>query len=101
MVETKFHAVLNRNLIYQVKNQEEYDKILSAFPWDADIPDDITFPYSFPFSGMAPKVYQQVKEFIYACLKFSEDLNLRYWKTTNFYKHYVPFKISVKLKWTK
>lgn len=24
---------------------------------------------------MVPKVYQQVKEFIYACLKFSEDLN--------------------------
>lgn len=25
---------------------------------------------------MVPKVYQQVKEFIYACVKFSEDLNL-------------------------
>lgn len=25
---------------------------------------------------MVPTVYQQVKEFIYACLKFSEDLNL-------------------------
>lgn len=24
---------------------------------------------------MVPKVYQQVKEFIYACLKYSEDLN--------------------------
>lgn len=42
-----------------------------------DLPEDITFPYSFPFSSMVPKVYQQVKEFIYACLKFSEDLNLR------------------------
>ncbi|KAJ9592812.1 hypothetical protein L9F63_015503 [Diploptera punctata] len=33
-------------------------------------------PKRFPFSPLVPKVYQQVKEFIYACLKFSEDLNL-------------------------
>ena len=25
---------------------------------------------------MVPKIYRQVKEFIYACLKFSEDLDL-------------------------
>lgn len=51
--------------------------MLSSFPLDTDIPDDIAFPYNFPFSSMVPTVYQQVKEFIYACLKFSEDLNLR------------------------
>ncbi|KAF2884289.1 hypothetical protein ILUMI_21881 [Ignelater luminosus] len=60
----------------KVEDQEEYDLVMSSFPLDADMPDDITFPYSFPFSGMVPKIYQQVKEFIYACLKFSEDLNL-------------------------
>ncbi|KAK4882101.1 hypothetical protein RN001_005420 [Aquatica leii] len=60
----------------QVDDQEEYDSVLLSFPLDADMPDDITFPYSFAFSAMVPKVYQQVKEFIYACLKFSEDLNL-------------------------
>ncbi|KAL1492031.1 hypothetical protein ABEB36_012535 [Hypothenemus hampei] len=59
-----------------VHDEEEYEQILQSFPWDVDLPDDITFPYSFPFSSMVPKVYQQVKEFIYACLKFSEDLNL-------------------------
>lgn len=58
-------------------DQEELDHILSTFPWEGDLPDVVTFPYSFPFSSMVPKVYQQVKEFIYACLKFSEDLNLR------------------------
>ena len=36
------------------------------------------FPKSFPFSHFVPKVYCQVKEYIYACLKFSEDLHLRY-----------------------
>ncbi|XP_066258160.1 exocyst complex component 6 [Euwallacea similis] len=59
-----------------VHDEEEYEQILQSFPWDMDLPDDISFPYSFPFSSMVPKVYQQVKEFIYACLKFSEDLNL-------------------------
>jgi hypothetical protein len=60
----------------QVYDQDEYEHILSSFPLDEDLPDDVVFPYKFPFSGMVPKVYQQVKEFIYACLKFSEDLNL-------------------------
>ncbi|CAG9765144.1 unnamed protein product [Ceutorhynchus assimilis] len=59
-----------------VHGEDEYEQILQSFPWDVDLPDDIQFPYSFPFSSMVPKVYQQVKEFIYACLKFSEDLNL-------------------------
>ncbi|NXC68997.1 EXC6B protein, partial [Anhinga anhinga] len=34
------------------------------------------FPKKFPFSEFVPKVYNQIKEFIYACLKFSEDLHL-------------------------
>lgn len=38
------------------------------------------FPKKFPFSEFVPKVYSQIKEFIYACLKFSEDLHLR-WET--------------------
>lgn len=36
------------------------------------------FPKKFPFSQFVPEVYDQVKEFINACLKFSQDLNLRY-----------------------
>ncbi|KAF7270450.1 exocyst complex component Sec15 [Rhynchophorus ferrugineus] len=60
----------------KVLDQEEFEQILQSFPWEGDLPDDVSFPYSFPFSSMVPKVYQQVKEFIYACLKFSEDLNL-------------------------
>uniref|UniRef100_A0A4W3H0M1 Exocyst complex component 6B-like n=1 Tax=Callorhinchus milii TaxID=7868 RepID=A0A4W3H0M1_CALMI len=34
------------------------------------------FPKKFPFSEFVPRVYSQIKEFIYACLKFSEDLHL-------------------------
>ncbi|MGH0137762.1 UNVERIFIED_CONTAM: hypothetical protein FKN15_064589 [Acipenser sinensis] len=36
----------------------------------------LPFPKKFPFSEFVPKVYSQLKEFIYACLKFSEDLHL-------------------------
>lgn len=59
----------------QVTTQTEYDEVLNLFPYhDKDL-QKAEFPKKFPFSDMVPKVYQQVKEFIYACLKFSEDLN--------------------------
>lgn len=74
----EFREILSKEDFQPIKvhNQEEFEQVLSSFPWDGDLPDDVTFPYSFPFSSMVPKIYQQVKEFIYACLKFSEDLNL-------------------------
>lgn len=73
-----FREILSKEdfQVVQAGSQVEYDDIVSSFPFEDDIPDDIVFPYAFPFSGMVPKIYQQVKEFIYACLKFSEDLNL-------------------------
>ncbi|CAG9857330.1 unnamed protein product [Phyllotreta striolata] len=60
----------------EVNNQEELNEVLLSFPWEGDLPDDIRYPYVFPFSSMVPKIYREVKEFIYACIKFSEDLNL-------------------------
>lgn len=74
----EFREILSKEHFQPIKvdNQEEFEQVLLSFPWDGDLPDDVTFPYSFPFSSMVPKIYQQVKEFIYACLKFSEDLNL-------------------------
>lgn len=60
----------------QANDQDEYEHILESFPWDEDLRNDVDFPYKIPFSSMVPKVYQQVKEFIYACLKYTEDLNL-------------------------
>ena len=41
----------------------------------------LPFPKKLPFSEFVPKVYCQLKEFIYACLKYSEDLHLRYLHT--------------------
>ncbi|XP_034233965.1 exocyst complex component 6B isoform X1 [Thrips palmi] len=60
----------------EVETQEEYDSVLSSFPFHDEALEVAPFPKVLPFSSMVPKVYQQVKEFIYACLKFSEDLHL-------------------------
>lgn len=62
-------------VLSQVTAQAEYDEILNLFPYHDEELQKAEFPKKFPFSDMVPKVYQQVKEFIYACLKFSEDLN--------------------------
>ncbi|RMC01326.1 hypothetical protein DUI87_22115 [Hirundo rustica rustica] len=60
-----------------VGNEDVYKKIVGQFPFqDAEL-EKQPFPKKFPFSEFVPKVYSQIKEFIYACLKFSEDLHLR------------------------
>ncbi|XP_013925014.1 PREDICTED: exocyst complex component 6B [Thamnophis sirtalis] len=60
-----------------VADQEEYEKLVGQFPFhDAEL-EKQPFPRKFPFSELVPQIYNQIKEFIYACLKFSEDLHLR------------------------
>ncbi|KAM9500134.1 exocyst complex component 6B isoform 2-T2 [Clarias gariepinus] len=56
--------------------EEEYQQIISQFPFQDSELNTIPFPKKFPFSEFVPKVYSQLKEFIYACLKYSEDLHL-------------------------
>ncbi|XP_014667115.1 PREDICTED: exocyst complex component 6B-like isoform X2 [Priapulus caudatus] len=56
--------------------QAEYTAIVTIFPFKDEFVEKSPFPKRFPFSEFVPRVYQQVKEYIYACLKFSEDLNL-------------------------
>ncbi|XP_011874509.1 PREDICTED: exocyst complex component 6 isoform X2 [Vollenhovia emeryi] len=72
-----FRDILDEDsfLPIQVTTQAEYDQVLNLFPYHDEELQKAEFPKKFPFSDMVPKVYQQVKEFIYACLKFSEDLN--------------------------
>ncbi|XP_032682177.1 exocyst complex component 6 isoform X2 [Odontomachus brunneus] len=72
-----FRDILDEDsfLPIQVTMQAEYDDVLNLFPYHDEELQRAEFPKKFPFSDMVPKVYQQVKEFIYACLKFSEDLN--------------------------
>ncbi|KAH0615689.1 hypothetical protein JD844_025994 [Phrynosoma platyrhinos] len=59
-----------------VASEELYQKMMGQFPFhDAEL-EKQPFPKKFPFSEFVPRVYSQIKEFIYACLKFSEDLHL-------------------------
>ncbi|XP_046981248.1 exocyst complex component 6B isoform X1 [Schistocerca americana] len=73
-----FREILDEESFLPIKvtSQEEYDSVTDSFPFYDQNLQQADFPKRFPFSSMVPKVYQQVKEFIYACLKFSEDLNL-------------------------
>ena len=59
-----------------VTEQEGYESITKKYPFRDEKLEEESFPKSFPFSQFVPSVYCQVKEYIYACLKFSEDLHL-------------------------
>ncbi|XP_061769048.1 exocyst complex component 6B isoform X2 [Nerophis ophidion] len=59
-----------------VSTEEEYRHYTSLFPLQDPQLDKLPFPKKLPFSQFVPKVYCQLKEFIYACLKYSEDLHL-------------------------
>lgn len=60
----------------QVLNQEDYDKMIESFPFEDEFLCEWKFPKKLPFSQMVPNVYNQVKKYIFACLKFSEDLHI-------------------------
>ncbi|XP_073650286.1 exocyst complex component 6 isoform X5 [Tursiops truncatus] len=58
-----------------IVNEEEYKTVISKFPFqDPDI-EKQSFPKKLPMSQSVPHIYIQVKEFIYASLKFSESLH--------------------------
>uniref|UniRef100_A0A667ZCQ2 Exocyst complex component n=1 Tax=Myripristis murdjan TaxID=586833 RepID=A0A667ZCQ2_9TELE len=59
-----------------VASEQEYRHYTSQFPLQDPELDKLPFPKKLPFSEFVPKVYCQIKEFIYACLKYSEDLHL-------------------------
>uniref|UniRef100_A0A8B9JW88 Exocyst complex component n=1 Tax=Astyanax mexicanus TaxID=7994 RepID=A0A8B9JW88_ASTMX len=59
-----------------VSTEEEYRRISGQFPFQDPELEKMSFPKKLPFSEFVPKVYSQLKEFIYACLKYSEDLHL-------------------------
>nr|XP_061810641.1 exocyst complex component 6B-like isoform X3 [Nerophis lumbriciformis] len=59
-----------------VSTEQEYRHYMSQFPLQDPELEKLPFPKKLPFSEFVPKVYCQLKEFIYACLKYSEDLHL-------------------------
>uniref|UniRef100_A0A336KYV7 Exocyst complex component n=1 Tax=Culicoides sonorensis TaxID=179676 RepID=A0A336KYV7_CULSO len=74
----KFRDILDQSnfLPLETVTQDEYDAVLEKFPFHSDQLEAADFPKKFPFSQMVPEVYHQAKEFMYACMKFSEELTL-------------------------
>ncbi|XP_075279575.1 exocyst complex component 6 isoform X7 [Opisthocomus hoazin] len=58
-----------------VANEDEYKIVISKFPFQDPELDKQSFPKKLPMSQSVPQIYIQVKEFIYASLKFSESLH--------------------------
>ena len=73
-----FREILDKSdfLPLEANNQEEYDAVLERFPFHSEQLEAQPFPKRFPFSQIVPEVYHQAKEFMYACMKFSEELTL-------------------------
>jgi len=57
-----------------VQNLEEYNEITRVFAFHDPELEAEPFPKQFPFSLMVPKVFAQVKNYIVACLQFSQHL---------------------------
>lgn len=57
-------------------NETEYENIIRTFPFIDPVLEKSEFPRKFPFSFMVPRVYQQVKDFVNASLRYIEELNL-------------------------
>uniref|UniRef100_A0A8D8BZX6 Exocyst complex component n=1 Tax=Culex pipiens TaxID=7175 RepID=A0A8D8BZX6_CULPI len=74
----EFREILDRSdfLPLEAHTQEEYDAVLERFPFHSEQLEAQPFPKKFPFSRMVPEVYHQAMEFMYACMKFSEELTL-------------------------
>lgn len=74
----EFREILDKcdYLPLQVDSQEQFDVVVERFPFHSEQLENQAFPKKFPFSQMVPEVYHQAKEFMYACMKFSEELTL-------------------------
>merc|ERR1712029_50906 len=61
----------------QVTTQAEFEEMHAQFPYQMeDSLESGPFPKHFPFSPMVIKVYKELRDFIQACVQFSEDLHL-------------------------
>lgn len=74
----EFREILDKSdfLPLEATNQEEYESVLDRFPFHSEQLEQQPFPKKFPFSRMVPDVYFQAMEFMFACMKFSEELTL-------------------------
>lgn len=58
------------------EDEAEYTVLVAQFPYQDKTLSESLYPRRFPFSQFVPSIFNQVKEYINACLKFSADLHL-------------------------
>ena len=68
--------MMMNTFLLQVMELNEYKEVVDALPYSDASLEAAPFPKRFPFSCMVPRVYQEVRKYIEACLQFSQDLNL-------------------------
>merc|ERR1719347_1529461 len=74
----KFRGIVEQDNYHpiSVTTPAEYSDVTASFPYSNQALEESEFPKQFPFSGMVPRVYTEVQDFILSCLQFSEDLQL-------------------------
>eukprot|EP00048_Salpingoeca_helianthica_P002068 m.54286 g.54286 ORF g.54286 m.54286 type:complete len:766 (+) comp11885_c0_seq3:1210-3507(+) len=59
-----------------VHTEEEYRAIADLFPFGDRVFQEAPLPKTFPFSGIVPAIYRQLRDFIDTSVKFVSDLDL-------------------------
>lgn len=62
----------------QVCTDDQYHGVLEVFPYQNLHLAHAPFPKNFPFSGMVPQVFRQLKLFVLNCTFYADKLNLRW-----------------------
>jgi len=65
-----------------VSTLPEYNEVIQKFPYESGIALD-EFPKRYPFSCFVPYIYDEVKNFIRASMKFNQNLNISRTETDN------------------
>ena len=62
-----------------VQTDDQYHGVLEVFPYQQDLElASAPFPKCFPFSGMVPQVFKQLRLFVGNCASYAAKLNLRW-----------------------
>ena len=62
----------------QVQTGDQYYGVLDLFPYNDVELAAAPYPKCFPFSGVVPQVFKQLKLFVVHCTGYADKLNLRW-----------------------
>ncbi|XP_076812574.1 exocyst complex component 6B-like isoform X2 [Clavelina lepadiformis] len=74
----KFNDIFNEDNYTPmlIESDMETQALLNIFPHEDPNFDQAKYPRKLPFSKFVPRIYNEIKNFILACLKYCEDLHL-------------------------